>query len=192
MPTWQCTATSPGPPHSPSTVLSSVHACTAHCFMAKVRWSGMNGGIWSRALACMPWASADGATLLLHPALKGEGFRTSQNHTESQNCKARTCLLLCHQIEMNVSSLLHVRDNDVSTPPAPTVASARRALPWASEDNVKVKLLLPVHLAVGLLFLEWRMDQSLFASPVLPRWLPDLSPICERDKLSWAAKGDFS
>lgn len=79
----------------------------------------------------------------------------------------------------------------MSTPPAPTVVSARRALPWASEDNVKVKLLLPVHLVAGLLFLEWMMDQSMFASPVLPQWLSALSSICERDKLSWAAKGDL-
>lgn len=80
----------------------------------------------------------------------------------------------------------------MSTPLVPTVVSARRASPWASEDNVKVKLLLPVHLAAGLLFLEWMMDQSMFASPVLPQWMPVLSSICEKDKLSWAAKGDFS
>jgi len=57
--------------------------------------------------------------------------------------RLQDCLPVRCQIEMNVSSPRRAEDSDASTPLAPTAASATRALPWAPEDSVKVKLAAP-------------------------------------------------
>lgn len=77
--------------------------------------------------ACCRWSSISPAPSLPHA---GGG-------------RLQDCLPVCCQIEMNVSSRLPAGDSNASTLPAPTAASARRALPWAPEDNVKVKLVAP-------------------------------------------------
>lgn len=54
-----------------------------------------------------------------------------------------------------MSSLLSAEDSSASTHLAPTTASAKRALPWAPEDSVKVKLAAPSNPCPSYLFYTW-------------------------------------